>query len=96
MGARARQRPDADRPDVPSGLGSGGDVVSRPRAAHRCRERRGAPTPWSDRGTDVPSIDANIAAAQIDAGVGKALLGRHFVVGRGSEPCPSATVQRPH
>jgi len=39
------------------------------------------------------TIDANIAAAQVDADVGSALLGRHFVVVRGSDACPSTTAQ---
>ena len=38
--------------------------------------------------------DANIAAAQIDADVGQALPGRHFVVVRGSDACPSTTVEQ--
>ena len=40
------------------------------------------------------AIDANIAAAQVDADVGSALLGRHFVVVRGSDACPTATAQQ--
>jgi len=39
------------------------------------------------------AIDANIEAAQVDADVGSALLGRHFVVVRGSDACPATTVQ---
>jgi len=38
------------------------------------------------------AIDANIAVAQVDADVGSALLGRHFVVVRGSDACPATTV----
>ena len=37
------------------------------------------------------AIDANIAVAQVDADVGNALLGRHFVVVRGSDACPATT-----
>jgi len=37
------------------------------------------------------AIDANIAVAQVDADVGSALLGRHFVVVRGSDACPGTT-----
>ena len=37
------------------------------------------------------AIDANIAAARLDADVDGALSGRHLVVVRGSDPCPAAT-----
>jgi Tfp pilus assembly protein PilV len=41
---------------------------------------------------DRGAIDANIAAASVDVDVGTALLDRHFLVVRGSDACPPATV----
>jgi Tfp pilus assembly protein PilV len=45
-------------------------------------------------GSDAAAIDANIASAGIDRDVDTALLGRSFLVVRGSDPCPTpATAQ---
>ncbi|HEY2190611.1 MAG TPA: hypothetical protein VGH48_18810 [Caldimonas sp.] len=47
---------------------------------------------------DRASIDANIASAGIDLDVDAALLGRSFLVVRGSDPCrrtPPAEQHRP-
>lgn len=48
------------------------------------------------RGSVPDAIDANIATAGSDADVGTALLGRNFLVVRGSDSCPDETRTEPH
>jgi hypothetical protein len=47
-------------------------------------------------GDDRASIDANIASAGIDLDVDAALLGRSFLVVRGSDPCPRTPPAEQH
>jgi len=48
------------------------------------------------RGDDAAANDANIAGAGVERDVGAALLGRNFVVVRGSDPCPSTPPTESH
>ena len=45
---------------------------------------------------DRAAIDANIATAGVDIDVDAALTGRHFLVVRGSDPCPSTPPTEQH
>ena len=45
---------------------------------------------------DRAAIDANIASAGVERDVGTALLGRNFIVVRGSDPCPGTPASAQH
>lgn len=47
-------------------------------------------------GDDRAAIDANIASAGVDRDVDAALLGRNFIVVRGSDPCPGTPATEQH
>jgi len=69
-------------------------ALRRERLAIRSRGRADRVCRVAPAGEGTP-IDANIAAAHVDADVGSALLARRFVVvGGGSDAWPTASAQR--